>query len=338
MLSFIEELPLQLVNAWKLGTELPLSVSGVPNKIVISGMGGSAIGADLAASYVEPMLPIPLVVVRDYQLPAWAVGSDTLVIASSHSGNTEETLSIYRQALLQGCSTISISRGGRLAALAEAHQQPCWKFNHLGQPRSAVGWTFGLLLALFYRLGLMASAESEIFAAQSVMQKLQEVIRPVVPAEKNAAKQLAGLLFERWVCVSGSGFLAPVARRWKGQINELAKAWAQFEVLPEMDHNTLAGTQCPAQLLEKLVVLFITGGQEHARNQLRSSLTRQELKLRGIGTNVYQAMGQSIMEQMWSAVLFGDYLAYYLAFLYEVDPTPIVVMEKLKETLSQQEM
>ncbi len=215
----------------------------------------------------------------------------------------------------------------------ESTSTPWWKFEHSGQPRSAVGWTFGQLLALFHRLGFAPDASKAIHAAYDAMIAQQEKINPRVALIKNAAKRQAGQLMGRWVCVVGSGLLAPVARRWKGQINELAKAWGQFEFLPEIDHNTLAGTIFPTEMMDKLVVLFLRAGSEHERNGLRSELTRQEFIQQGIGTDNYTAMGISPMEHMWTAIQFGDYLAYYLAFLYEVDPTPITAMESLKVAL-----
>jgi glucose/mannose-6-phosphate isomerase len=335
MLGHIEDLPAQLTAAWRVGIDHSINGLTPPRNIVIAGVGGSAIGADLLSSYVQGTCPVPVLIQRDYGLPAWANGPGTLVIASSHSGNTEETVSAYGEAISRGCQTVAISRGGKLAEAARQHDVPWWSFTHNGQPRSAVGWTFGLLLALFHQLGLAADASHELQAASEAMLEQQEYLAPQVPLIKNPAKRQAGQLMDRWVCVAGSDIFAPVARRWKGQMNELPKAWAQFEFLPELDHNTLAGTIVPAEMLEKLVVLFIRGGTENVRNGLRSELSRQEFMQQGIATDVYQAKGTTAMEQMWTAIHFGDYMTYYLALLYGIDPTPIVAMENLKVRLKQ---
>ncbi len=336
MLGHIQDLPDQLVVAWNTGLTLPVTGLQKPNAVVIAGVGGSAIGADLLASYVQDSCPVPVFVQRDYGLPAWANGPETLVIASSHSGNTEETVSAFEEAKRQGCQVLAISRGGTLSELAGQSGSLWWPFVHNGQPRSAVGWTFGLLLALFHQLGFTPDAGKEVQAARDAMLAQQELLAPQVTLIKNPAKRQAGQLMDRWVCVVGSGLFAPVARRWKGQMNELPKAWSQFEFLPELDHNTLAGTICPPEMLEKLVVLFIRGEAELPRNGLRSELSRMEFMQQGIATDVYLAKGTTAMEQMWTAIHFGDYMTYYLALLYGIDPTPIVAMENLKVSLKQQ--
>lgn len=333
MLGHIQDLPGQLVKAWQTGLTLPVKGLRPPQNIVIAGVGGSAIGADLLASYIQDSCPVPVFVQRDYGLPAWAKDDETLLVASSHSGNTEETVSAFEEAKRRGCQIVAISRGGKLAELASQSGSLWWQFVHNGQPRSAVGWTFGLLLALFHQLGLALDAGKGIQAASEAMLAQQELIAPHVPLIKNPAKRQAGQLIDRWVCTVGSGIFAPVARRWKGQMNELPKAWAQFEFLPELDHNTLAGTLCPAEMLEKLVVLFIRGEAELARNGLRSDFSKQEFMQQGIATDVYWAKGGSSLEQMWTAIYFGDYMTYYLALLYGIDPTPIVAMDNLKSLL-----
>ncbi|MCJ7583174.1 MAG: bifunctional phosphoglucose/phosphomannose isomerase, partial [Anaerolineales bacterium] len=152
MLAHIEGLPDQLALAWELGHTCEVFMTSQVSRIVISGMGGSAIGADLLASYLAPVCKIPLFVHRDYGLPAWARGAETLVIASSHSGNTEETLDSFEAALKAGCRILAVCTGGELEARARANGVPVWKFEHKGQPRAAVGYSFGLLLAAFARL------------------------------------------------------------------------------------------------------------------------------------------------------------------------------------------
>jgi len=150
----------------------------------------------------------------------------------------------------------------------------------------------------------------------------------------NPAKRMAGQLYGRWVMVMGSDYLAPVARRWKGQVNEIAKAWAQYDVLPEADHNTLSGIFNPEDLLAKMAALFLRSSSDHPRNRLRAELTRRTMMVQGIATDMIEASGDNPMAHMWTALHYGDYMAYYLAMLYEVDPSPITAMVELKKTLS----
>lgn len=335
MIAHIEGLPQQLGTAWRLGNEQPLPSWEGLRQVIIAGMGGSAIGGDLLAAYAAERCPLPIVVHRDYHLPAWAQGPSCLVIASSHSGNTEETLSSFEVALERGCRILALTTGGELARRAHQAGVPLWQFTHEGQPRAAVGYSFGLLLAALARLNLLPEPSAEVESAIQAMEEQQESLRPEQPTVHNPAKRLAGQLIGRWVVVFGSDLLAPVARRWKGQINELAKAWAQFEFLPEADHNTLAGLVNPPSLLPQVAALFLFSPSDNPRNRLRSDLTRQALMLEGLSTDFVEARGDTPLAHQWTLLHFGDYVAYYLAMAYSVDPTPVPAIEGFKKALQE---
>jgi len=333
MIKEIQGLPAQLETAWKIGMSSSFTKPDSLRGVLISGMGGSAIGADLLCAYLQNQCPVPVVVQRDYGLPAWVKGKEMLVIASSHSGNTEETLSAYDEALARHCQVLVVSTGGELMQRASRQNVPAWKFEHAGQPRAAVGYSFGLLLAAMYRAGLIADPEAELKATVAFLGNYQKTIDTTVPAVQNPAKRLAGQLVGRLVLTIGSGLLAPVARRWKGQVNELAKGFGIFDALPEVDHNTVAGVLNPEKGLSQIMALFLRYPSEHPRNQKRSEITQKLFLEEGINSDSYTAPGNSLMEQMWSAVTFGDFLAYYLAMAYEVDPTPIDVITRLKAAM-----
>jgi len=336
MIGEIDGLPDQLQKAWELGQAQPLPELKDIRSIVIAGMGGSAIGADLVSAAVFPNIQVPVLVHRDYGLPAFARGKNTLVICSSHSGNTEETLDSFETALKNDCSIAVISTGGEIAKRASAKKIPVWTFQHDGQPRAAVGFSFGLLLALFTRLKLIPDPSKDVAEAIEAMKRSQQHFRVEVPAVKNPAKRYAGQLMGRWVTVVGAGLLAPVARRWKGQINEVAKAGANFEFLPEADHNTLAGTMNPHETLNAhTMTMFLRAPSDHPRNRLRSDLTRKAYMLEGMNTDHADARGESTLAHMWTLILFGDYMAYYLAMAYKVDPTPIQALVNLKNAMAE---
>jgi len=338
MLGEIENLPDQLQSAWGLGQTMPLEGLSDPTlrQVVIGGMGGSAIGADLATAYFAPTCRVPVFVSRDYGLPAWAHGPETLMIASSHSGDTEETLDAFEAARQAGCTLLAVCTGGELERRAAAIKAPVWKFRHDGQPRAAVGFSFGLLLAAFSRLGLIDPPEKisrEVVQAVEAMKNQQENLRAGVAVVKNPAKRMAGQLMGRWVNVYGSGILAPVARRWKGQINEIAKAGAGFEVLPEADHNALAGLVNPTELLARTTTIFLHSAYDHPRNHLRLDLTRQGFMLEGLNTDTYEAKGESPLAHIWTALHYGDYSAYYLAMAYGMDPTAVEALVNFKSAM-----
>ena len=343
MLGHIDGLPDQLWSAWELGQKQPLEfadglrpfASNV-RQVLISGMGGSAIGADLVAAAVMDSCPVPIIVHRDYGLPAFATGPETLVICSSHSGNTEETLDSFDIAVRNGCCVLAVSTGGKLSEKAKGAGIPTWEFKHKGQPRAAVGFSFGLILGALSRLGLVHEASEDLAGAVSAMKSQQTALLAESPVPKNPAKRLAGQLMGRWVTVFGAGVLAPVARRWKGQINEVAKAVANFEFIPEANHNTLAGVLHPAEVIPPHVMsLFLRAPSDHPRNRLRLDMTRKTYMLEGMNVDGYIAKGDSPIAHIWSALHFGDYMAYYLAMAYGVDPTPVTALESLKAALKE---
>ncbi len=331
MLGEIDGLPDQLKLAWELGQAMPLPDAKSIHRIVIAGMGGSAIGADLVAAAVLGTCITPIFVHRDYGLPAFAKGKETLVVLSSHSGNTEETLDSFASAAKNQCNMVVISTGGEISKRAKEKSIPVWTFDHHGQPRAAVGFSFGLLLALLTRLKLIPDPSKDLYEAIDAMKKSQEHLRADVPAVHNAAKRYAGQLMGRWITMFGAGPLAPVARRLKGQMNEVAKAGANFEFLPEADHNTLAGTIHPEEvLMPHTMALFLRASSDHPRNSLRIKLTKEAFMLEGINTEFVDARGDSLLAHMWTLILFGDYMTYYLAMAYGVDPTPIKALDNFK--------
>ena len=336
MLGEIDNLPDQLALAYQLGMKHDLPDWKNFRQVVIAGMGGSAIGADLLASYCASLAPLPVSVHRDYSLPLFARGDETLVICSSHSGNTEETLDAFESARKAECRIVVVCTGGELAKRAKENNVPVWTFDHVGQPRAAVGFSFGLLLAMFERLGFLPDQSNEMEDAVASMKRTQQHLKADVPAVKNPAKRYAGQLMGRWVTFMGSGLLSVVARRWKGQINEVAKAGANFEFLPEADHNTLAGTKNPEETLNAhTMTLFLRAPSDHPRNRLRSDLTRKAFMLEGMNTDYIDARGETPLAHMWTSILFGDYMAYYLAMGYGVDPTPIQALVEFKEAMKE---
>lgn len=332
MRGHIDGLPSQLEQGWELGTRQPWADGPRPQTIVLAGMGGSAIGADLVAAYLAPALPVPLVVWRGYDLPASA-GRDALVILSSHSGNTEETLSAFDAARRSGARLLAITTGGELARRCDLEGVPVWRFEHRGQPRAAVGFSFALILAALHRLGLTQEAGAEIHIAAEAMRLQQQDLRAETPVARNPAKRMAGQFLDRFPLIIAGGLLAPVARRWRTQIAEVAKAVAQFEELPEADHNMVAGVGHPEPLITRTMAVFLRASLDSPRLAARVEATRQVLMVEGFNTDVIEAAGDTRLAQQWTCLHYGDYAAYYLAMDYGVDPTPVAAIEDLKSRL-----
>ncbi|GBD09841.1 hypothetical protein HRbin22_02102 [Candidatus Thermoflexus japonica] len=337
MLDLVADLPRQLRAGWELamGVSLPREWDASAfHAIVIAGMGGSAIGASLVAAFAEGECPIPLMVVRDYALPAFARGPRVLVVASSYSGETEETLEVFETARKRGCALAAVATGGRLAEWARDWGVPLFRFEPVGQPRAALGYSFAILLGLLHRLGLIPDQRPALEEAVAVMEEDLPRMAPEVPVVQNPAKRMAGQLVGRIPLIFGAGPLAEVARRWKTQINENAKAVAIFEALPEADHNTVVGTGFPSELLPHLMALFLTAPSDHPRNALRVRITRELFMRQGVNTDLFVGRGESRIAQAFSLILLGDFISVYLALAYEIDPTPVQVIAELKARLS----
>lgn len=333
MIDRILELPRQCEEAWNIvqGIALPIEYSRVSG-VAVLGMGGSAIGGDLVRTLVIDELPLPFQVVRDYDLPAFA-GENTLVIASSYSGNTEETLSAFQQAIDRGSKTMAITTGGRLVQMARSKNVPLILFSYKAQPRAALGYSFILLLGALRAAGLITDRSNEIAESVLVLRAMRDEMEPSVPESRNIAKQLARRLHERLPLIYGGGLLSEVARRWKGQMNENGKAWSFFEVLPELNHNAVVGYEYPSWLGAKVHVVFLDSERNHPRIRLRQEITKEILRQRGVSFDVVQSRGKGALAQMLSSVYVGDFVSYYLAILYGADPTPVKVISFLKSEL-----
>ena len=334
MLAEIDGLPDQLQQAWDLGQTQPLPDFKDIQNIVIPAMGNSAIAAELVTASVSSSIRLPVTLHRNYGLPAFVKDKHTLVICCSHSGNTEEVLDSFEAAIKNDCSVLVISTGGELAKRASAKNIPVWTFDYKGRPNAAVGFAFGILLALFSRLGYISDPANDVAEAIAMMKRSQQHIHAEVIAAKNPAKRYAGQLMGRWVTFVGTENLAPIARRWKAQINQLAKAGANFEIIPEANHNTLTATVNPNETLNAhTMTLFLRAPSDHPRNRLRSDLMRESFMLEGLNTDVIDARGESLIAHLWTLVLFGDYMAYYLAMAYGADPSDENAVLNFKRSL-----
>jgi glucose/mannose-6-phosphate isomerase len=190
-----------------------------------------------------------------------------------------------------------------------------------------------LTLAALVKAGLVPDKSADVAEAVAAMKTQQASLRADSPVKGNPAKRLAGQILNRLGAVVASDYLAPVARRWKGQMGEVGKAVALFDELPEMDHNAVVGTLFPEPLISKFMVLFLRSSHDHPRNRRRADVTREIYMTAGFNTDAIEAAGQSPLAHMLTALHYGDYVTYYLAMAYGVDPTPIPQIDYLKEQL-----
>jgi glucose/mannose-6-phosphate isomerase len=334
MLAAIPRLAGQLGDGWTLSRSLQLpSTHRDATTVVVLGMGGSAIGADIVRAVFADRLRIPVIPVRDYDLPAFA-GSRTLVVAASHSGGTEETLSALAQALDRGCPVAAITSGGPLLAAAQRGGLPFLAYEGESQPRASVGSGVILLTGLLERAGYLDVTAGAVEEAAGAVVEMAGRCAPGVPTEQNPAKQLAWSLVDRLPIVEAAGFLSPVARRWKTQLNENGKTAAAWEELPEATHNAIVGYAQPEALRDRLFVVFLASADDHPRNALRRSLSVELLAARQIGHEVVAVGGRGRLAQAFSAIALGDFTSVYLGILYGLDPTPVEAISHVKARLA----
>ncbi|MCX5992833.1 MAG: bifunctional phosphoglucose/phosphomannose isomerase [Chloroflexi bacterium] len=332
----IRGLPNQCRQAWDKASKfvLPSGYSDV-DKVVILGMGGSAIGGDLLRGLAAP-LSRPLVLVhRDYDLPAW-VDDKTLVIGASYSGNTEETISGFTQALKKGCKKLVISTGGRLTELARQNNVPIFVIEHASPPRAALGYSLLPLLAIMQSLGFTSAEAADVDGMIRALEILGASWQDDSPAERNQAKTLAARLHGKIAVVYGAGILTDVARRWKTQINENSKQWAFFETLPELNHNAVLGYRYPAGTSDRMYVLFLRCQSLHPRTLVRYKVTGELLDQRSIPHQYIDSQGGNDLKHVMSLVLLGDWVSYYLAMLNGTDPSPVPEIDLLKKRLAEE--
>jgi glucose/mannose-6-phosphate isomerase len=334
MFGLIGQIPAHLRDAWAITRSLSITEAHrSTTSAALLGMGGSAIGGDLVAGIWSDRLRVPLTVVRGYDLPAW-VSASTLVIASSNSGNTEETLSALGAALQRNAPVVAITTGGALATAAGRASLPLLTFPRIGMPRAAVGYSIGLTAGLLERAGHLDLTDAEVETAVAAAEKAVAAYGPDVPTSSNRAKALAWSLLDRLPIVEGAGFLAPVARRWKTQLNENGKTSAAWEELPEATHNTVVGYPHPEVVRDHLFVIFLASSADHPRNRVRAALSIAALDDESIANDrvVFEDRGR--LAQAIHAIVLGDYVSSYLALLYGADPTPIEVLDRIKEALA----
>ncbi len=334
MLQCLHEMPQLCQQAWQMAMkfDLPPDYSRV-NKVVILGVGGSAIGGDLVSSLAISEAKLPVLIYRDYNLPAF-IDAQTLVIASSYSGMTEEVLSPFQQALETESKKLAITTGGRMKTMAEARKVPVFSFDYKAQPRAALAFSFLPILGFLCKLGFIGDKSADVDETVQVLQRLSQKIGEGVSVPNNPAKQLAQKLYGNLAVIYGAGIVSEVAHRWKTQLNENSKAWAFYEVFPELNHNAIVGYQFPPELAGKAVVVLLRSTWLPHRIQLRYQVTCRLLEEAKAGYQIVDGDGTSRLSQIMSLVLYGDYVSYYLAMLNKIDPTPVKNIAYLKEQLA----
>ena len=302
--------------------------------IVVAGMGGSALAADLAKAFLSDFLPVPLEVVKGYALPKY-VQHDTLVIASSHSGNTEETIACLQEAIEHRHSPqlAVISTGGKLQEMAAEHHIMYARIHHDTQPRMGMIYNLRVLLKILIAYGLVpARYYDELAESKDWLRQESDAWTKEMPTTHNYAKQLALVAVGKTPVFYAGSLMAPVAYKWKISWNENAKNVAFWNYYPEFNHNEFLGwTSHPVE--KPFVVFDLVSELEHPRILKRFTLSDKLLSGRRPKANEVSLVGDSVLRQMlWGCVL-ADFVSIYVGILNGVDPTEVDLIEKFKKQL-----
>jgi len=306
-------------------------MSTKPANIVFAGMGGSALGALLASTW--PGFEIPFEIVRNYSIPNY-VSSVTLFVASSYSGNTEETLSALEQAEKTGAQIVVIAGGGKLADIAREKKYPLAVLPAVTQPRYAVLYSFRAFLSVLVAAQLLDEEQmrAEVQKASDFLKAQTGLWAPTIETAKNPAKKLALDLVGKSIVVYGGPLTYPAAYKWKISFNENAKNIAWVNQFPEFNHNEFLGwTSNP--LDKPYAVIDLRSSFEHPQIQKRFEVSAKLLSGKRPAPHTVQAEGQSMLEQLLWLVAMGDFVSLYLALLNGLNPTPVDLIEKFKKEL-----
>jgi len=334
MQNYLYSLPEQFSEMLNLSIDLPDRYKKDYLNIVVSGLGGSAIGGDILRSYALGRCAVPVIVNRDYVLPSF-VNNRTLVMAVSYSGNTEETLSAYQQAKQYGADIIVVSSGGKLSALAREDGYLVVEVPGGMSPRAASGYLFCPLALILEKMGMIQDARLDLQETWQVLQELQEELNPAIDGEDNPARRLAKEMKDRIPVIWGSsGHSEIAAMRWKAQINENAKAPAYYNAFPELNHNELVGFEAPLELLARLLVIILCDPDDHEQVKKRIRITGDIIRAKVAGVIEIKTRGKSWLAKLYSLIYIGDYASFYLALEYGINPTPVQVIDYLKAELA----
>jgi glucose/mannose-6-phosphate isomerase len=333
MYRAIYDFPHHLKTAMTIGQECTLRPQGEIRNIVVAGMGGSAIGGDIVTLLTQKSRNIPMMVSRHYELPEF-VDENTLVICSSYSGNTEETLAAFQSALERNARIVGISTGGTLTQLMEANHLDLVRIPGGLQPRAALGFSLVPMLFILEKLELISGDfKTDLTAAIRTLETDRETYGN--QSDGNPVWELAEKIYSKIPVIYGQTKTGSViALRWKGQLSENGKMLAFHNELPEMNHNEIVGWENNPDLLKQFFIIWIRDRKDHPRVAVRQKITSEIIGEQCAGQEVVSLDGNSDLERWLRLIHFGDWLSYWCAFLHETDPTPVEKISRLKETLA----
>ncbi|HNX29410.1 MAG TPA: bifunctional phosphoglucose/phosphomannose isomerase [Syntrophomonadaceae bacterium] len=333
MAGYIHSLPRQFEDCLQMEFDFIERYQGRYENVLICGMGGSAIGGDILRTWGQLDATVPLIINRDYRIPHF-INEHSLVIAVSYSGNTEETLQAYHLAREIGAPIIGVTSGGKLADLARKNGDGLAIIPGDLVPRAASGYLLAPVALILQQLAILPGAREAIMETAQLLASLRREIGPEVTGDKNQARQIAAGLKNSLPLIWGVvGTSEAAAMRWKGQINENAKAPAFFNLFPELNHNEIVGFELSEEILGRIAIIILKDKFDNERIKKRIKITKDIVLPKVKAVIEVESSGESFLARLYSLIYTGDYVSYYLAMEYGIDPTPVKVIDFLKNEL-----
>ncbi len=333
MLSFQVKAAQHFSNALHLARKVSLDYSE-PENVIVAGMGGSAISGELLKDWARGKASTPIEISRDYKLPNY-VGAKTLVIVSSYSGDTEETLSTFLDAKRRGCMIYCISSGGKLLEFAEKLNVPFLRVPPGMPPRAALHYLFVPLLTVLEKAGCVPRFSEESQETRKILEEVAKGNAPQNPSESNLAKTLALGIGDTVPVVYGFGIYRSVAQRFKQQFNENTKIPSKWESFSELDHNEIAGWEKAGWRTKHFSAICLRDKKEATEVRSRIEITKAIIEPLVSKWFEVWSQGSRDLSKMLSTILMGDFTSVYLAILQKTDPTPVQTITMLKQRLSE---
>lgn len=319
------------------GITVPAAYKDI-NKILMTGMGGSGLGARIIESVYADNLTYPVVRYNGYGLPAW-VDDKTLVICSSFSGTTEETISNAKQAIEKKLKWMAISAGAELIALAKANQVPYYQidptYNPSKQPRLAIGYSLVGQLRLVAADGIIPFGQEEVTDCIKRMDTVVTANSREIPLDKNAAKQTATAISKKQVIFVGSSHLIGAIHTIKNQMNENAKHLSHIHEIPELNHHLMEGLAFPKINTESVLFFLIVSDSYSDSIKKRFAITKDVIQKNNIEVVEYHVPAGKPLVESFDVIQFGGLVNYYLSMIHDIDPAPIPWVDYFKTQLGQ---
>lgn len=325
----IDELYLQLEQTWGEVKNIPIEEKyKQAENIVVVGMGGSALGPHVVKSIYFDSLKVPLEIVNGYDLPGYA-NDKTLIVLSSNSGSTEEVLNAGLQAKQRNTMVMGMCTGGKLAEFLKENNYPAYIFNQIHnpskQPRMSTGYMILGMMGLFHQAGFIKVNDEEIQSTIALLKNNLNV--------KKMAQEYAQKLVNNIIILVGSTFLSGTVHTLNNQLNENAKNFSSYFLIPELNHHLMEGLGFPKTNRENLAFLFFNSNFYSERIQERFGLTKEVVEKNGIKIFEFNPTGKTKIEQSFEILQFGSYMGFYLAILNGLNPSPIPWVDFFKERL-----